>query len=418
MTADTVLMNKTVLIVDGVIKKIGNDISNSGEKIIDGKGGYITPGLIDMHVHVWDKFELGLYLANGVTTVRNLLGMPFHLKVKNEINSGELIGPILYTASPQFTGINDKSIEKKSIETPAEAKELVNEYKGEGYDYIKTYNMLPKDIFDATIEQAIASEIPIVAHPSFAVDYKYHYHPTISTIEHTEDIVQQALEKKLDSDKLTAVIQGYSESKQNHSPTLTVFFNITEILNKEEEVLSSEQAFYINPFMRHIYRGDYEKWLKLKQNDTSVTKKINDQHLFHIEIVRKLHQAGVNIVCGTDAGVLNTAPGFSIHQELEFYKHAGMTNYEALKTATVNPTKVNSEYTKFGTIENGKYANLILTDGNPLQDLTSLQNPEFVMIKGRIIDKPLMKEFEQKAYKRNNYMASMIRMVKYVFWEK
>jgi hypothetical protein len=195
MTADTVLMNKTVLIVDGVIKKIGNDISNSGEKIIDGKGGYITPGLIDMHVHVWDKFELGLYLANGVTTVRNLLGMPFHLKVKNEINSGELVGPILYTASPQFTGINDKSIEKKAIETPKEAKELVKKYKGEGYDYIKTYNRLPEDIFDATIQQAIASEIPIVAHPSFEVDYKYHYHPAISTIEHTEDIVQQALEK-------------------------------------------------------------------------------------------------------------------------------------------------------------------------------------------------------------------------------
>ena len=189
-------------------------------------------------------------------------------------------------------------------------------------------------------------------------------------------------------------------------------------MNKEEEVLSTEQAFYINPFMRHIYMGDYEKWVKLKQNDPSVTKKTNDQHLFHIEIVRKLHESGVNIVCGTDAGVLNTAPGFSIHQELEFYKRAGMTNYEALKTATVNPTKVYSEYTKFGTIENGKYANLILTDGNPLQDLTSLQNPEFVMIKGRIIDKPLMKEFKQKAYKRNNYMASMIRMVKYILWEK
>ena len=155
-----------------------------------------------------------------------------------------------------------------------------------------------------------------------------------------------------------------------------------------------------------------------KSSDSLATKRVNDQHNFQIDIIRKLHKAGVNIVCGTDAGVLNTAPGFSIHQELAFYQQAGMSNYEALKTATVNPTKVYDEYSSFGTIEAGKYANLILTFGNPLVDLSVLQNPQLVMIKGRVVDKSLMKEFKEKAYKRNNYVVTMIKMAKYILWGK
>lgn len=417
MVTDTILMNKNVLIVDGIIKNISDTISISNEKIIDGKGGYITPGLIDMHIHLWDKFELGLYLANGVTTVRNLLGMPFHLKVKNDINNNELIGPLFYTATPQFSGINDQDIMKKPIKSPDEARKLIIKYKEQGYDYIKTYNLLTKDIFDVVIEQGKISGLPIIAHPSFEVNYEYHFNSDISTVEHTEDIVQQPLNFKLDSTKLLDVIDGYAKSQQSHTPTLTVYYNIVEIYNKGEEVLTTEQAGYINSFINRA-SGDYNRHMEIKENDSTAIKWFNNQHNFHLEIVRKLHEAGVNIVCGTDAGILNTAAGFSIHQELAFYLQAGMSNYEALKTATVNPTKVYDEYRNFGTIENGKIANLILTSKNPLNDLTVLQEPEWVMIKGRLVDKPLMKKFKQKAYKRRNFLASMIRLVKYIVWEK
>ncbi len=418
MTHDTVLRNKTVLIENGFIATISDTIARDDIEVIDGKGWFLSPGLIDMHVHIWDRYELGLYLANGVTTIRNLLGMPMHLEIRDLINADQLIGPILFTTSPQLTGASDKSIEKKQVHSAEDARELVRKYKKQGYDYIKTYNRLPQDIFDATIEQAIESGIPIVAHPSFEVDYEYHFHPFISTVEHTEDIVQQPLEYKLDSSKLPSIIQGYASSHQTHCPTLTVFFNITEILNKEEEVLTSEQAFYMNPFIRQIYMGDYEIWLERKANDPTVTKRTNDQHLFHLDIVKKLHQASVKIVCGTDAGVLNTAPGFSIHQELAFYTMAGMNNYEALKTATVNPSTVYPEYNNFGTVETGKYANLILSTKNPLDDLATLSNPQYVFIKGRPIDEHLMEKYKQKAFDRKNYSSTLIRMVKYVLWEK
>jgi imidazolonepropionase-like amidohydrolase len=155
-----------------------------------------------------------------------------------------------------------------------------------------------------------------------------------------------------------------------------------------------------------------------KESDSSITKKINDQHCFHIDIVKKLHKSGVNIICGTDAGVLNTAAGFSIHQELQFYKEAGMSNYEALQTATINPTKTHRHFDKFGTIEIDKYANLILTDENPLEDISVLKNPKLVFIKGRAIDQPLMQSFKRKAYDRQNFSATLVRFVKYILWDK
>ncbi|WP_233555590.1 amidohydrolase family protein [Pontibacter oryzae] len=104
-----------------------------------------------------------------------------------------------------------------------------------------------------------------------------------------------------------------------------------------------------------------------------------------------------------------------MHQELGFYTQAGMSNYEALRTATVNPAKV---YDAFSTIENGKYANFMLSPGNPLENLATLQNPHWVMVNGRLIRQPMLKTFKEKAYNRHNYLASMVRVFKYILWDK
>lgn len=417
MTSDTILRDMSVKVVDGKIQDIAKSFDAGEEQVLDAKGGYLSPGLIDMHMHLWDKFELGLYLANGVTTVRSLLGMPFHLEVKQDVSKGELIGPLFFTASPQFTGMDDGDILKKAIQSPEEARKLVIDYKEQGYDYIKTYNLLPKDVFDVVLQQAAASRIPVVAHPSFKVDYPYHFNAAISTIEHTEDIYQQPLKYTLDREKLEAVITGYAASQQTHCPTLTVFYNLTEIYNKGEEVLQAEQAGYINPFIRSA-SDDYERHMAIREKDSMATQRINEQHRFHLEVIQKLHEAGANIVCGTDAGIVNTAAGFSVHQELNFYLQAGMTNYEALKTATVNPTKVYKAYAGFGTIQKGKMANFILSKENPLTKLSVLKRPEWVMVNGRLIDQARMVEFKQKAYKRSNFLATAIRVFKYIFWGK
>ncbi|NNG09874.1 MAG: amidohydrolase, partial [Arenibacter sp.] len=104
MDQDTILSNKMVYIKDGVIKNIADKIDIKGIETIDAENMFMTPGLIDMHVHVWDKYELGLYLSHGVTTIRNVWGMPMHLRLKKEINNGSLLAPIFLTTGPKLTG--------------------------------------------------------------------------------------------------------------------------------------------------------------------------------------------------------------------------------------------------------------------------------------------------------------------------
>lgn len=417
MNADTIIPFTDVRINEGRITAIGPNLDAQGLKVIDAQGAYLSPGLIDMHVHVWDNYELGLYLASGVTAVRSLLGMPYHLRIRDEIARGELLGPVLFTSSPQLSGPDDGDILKKPVNSSDEARVLVAQYHEDGYDFIKTYNLLPEDMFDAVLSEAAGLKMPVVAHPSFRVDYAYHFSPLISSVEHTEDIYQQPLEYHFDLEKLTEVVHGYAESGQTHCPTLTVFFNLTEIYNLGEEVLETEQAAYINPFIHHA-AGDYERHMSIRAEDTGATARINRQHAFHIESVRQLHQAGVRIICGTDAGIVNTAPGFSIHQELAFYREAGMTCYEALRTATVNPGEVYQQYHDMGTLQAGKKANLILSHANPLEDLSTLSEPVWVMVEGRLINQGEIKELKEKARDRKNFLATLIRVFNYILFQK
>ena len=128
--------------------------------------------------------------------------------------------------------------------------------------------------------------------------------------------------------------------------------------------------------------------------------------------------AGVNIVCGTDAGIGITAPGYSIHQELKLYKEAGLSNYEVLKTATINPTKAHKKFEGIGTIEIGKLANFVVTNLNPLENLETLSKPLWIMVDGRKIEKQTLTNFEHQAYDRSNTIVTAMRYLEYLLVEK
>jgi hypothetical protein len=420
MNQDTVLVDKKVYIKEGVIEKIADTIEMNGVQIFDAKNKYLTPGLIDMHVHVWDRYELGLYLSNGVTAVRNLWGMPMHLRIKEDVNNDEIISPIFFTTGPKLTGSEFIGDDNLQLTSPNEAKEKVISYKDRGYDFIKTYYGLTEDIFDAVVEQATVSDIDIVAHPSQKVSYSYHFNPQIKSIEHAEEIIQQPLNYNLlDTLKLKQVINDFEKSKHtSFSPTLTVYNNIYQMLI-DDEILTSEKIQFMNPLIKKVdSKAQFERWYNTKLKDSSIVKRIKDQHNFHLKIVKKLHKAGTTIICGTDAGIGVTVPGFSIHQELAFFKEAGLSNYEVLKTATVNASKTHSIMNNMGTIEVGKIANLILIDNNPLLDLSALQNPSTVFIKGRKLNRYSLDNFEKQARNRRNLIASALRYLENLMFEK
>ena len=419
MNQDTILVDKMVYIKNGLINNISDTIKIKDVEIINAKNKYLTPGLIDMHVHIWDRYELGLYLSNGVTAVRNLWGMPMHLRLKEDINNDEIISPMFFTTGPKLTGPEFIGDDNLQLANPTEAKEKVISYKKRGYDFIKTYYGLTEDIFDAVIEQATISDMDIVAHPSQKVPYTYHFNPQIKSIEHAEEIIQQPLNYKLDTLKLKEVVDDFAKSKHSFfSPTLTVYNNIYQMLI-DDNILESEQLQFMNPLIKRVdSKAQFERWYNTKLRDSSIVKAIKNQHDFHLIIIKKLYEAGVTIICGTDAGIGITIPGFSIHQELAFYKEAGLSNYEVLKTATVNASKTHSIMNDMGTIEVGKIANLMLINDNPLLYLSALQNPSTVFIKGRKLNRETLNNFEHQARNRNNLIISTLRYVENLIIEK
>jgi len=420
MNQDTLLINKMVYIKNGIIQKIADSIEIDGVEILDAKNKYLTPGLIDMHVHVWDRYELGLYLSNGITAVRNLWGMPMHLRLKEDVNNDKIISPMFFTAGPKLTGPEFIGNDNLQLTSPKEAKEKVISYKDRGFDFVKTYYGLTEDIFDAVIQQATISDIDIVAHPSQKVPYSYHFNPQIKSIEHAEEIIQQPLNYNLsDTLRLKQVFNEFEKSKHSSfSPTLTVYNNIYQMLI-DDKILASEKLQFMNPLIKKVdSKTQFERWYDTKLRDSSILKTIKDQHNFHLKIVKKLHEAGTTIICGTDAGIGITVPGFSIHQELAFYKEAGISNYEILKIATLNASKTHSIMNNMGTIEVGKVANLILIDNNPLIDLSALQNPSTVFIKGRKLNRSSLDHFEKQARNRKNLIASAVRYIENLMFEK
>ncbi|WP_338733920.1 amidohydrolase family protein [Mangrovimonas cancribranchiae] len=419
MNQDTVLVGKMVFIKEGIIEKIADTIKVKEIEILDGEDKYLTPGLIDMHVHVWDRYELGLYLSNGVTAVRNLWGMPMHLRMKEDVIEDNMYSPAFFTTSPKLTGPEFIGDDNLNLSNPSEAKDKVVSYKEKGYDFIKTYYGLDKEIFDAVIAQSKKSEIDIVAHPSQKVPFSYHLNSQIKSIEHAEEIVQQPLQFDLDANKLQPIIDSISQSKHTrYCPTLTVFNNIYQMM-MDDSILDSESLQYMNPLIKRTdSEMQFERWFNAKQQDPSTIDRIKKQHDFHLTIVKKLHEAGVSIICGTDAGIGVTLPGFSIHKELAFYKEAGLSNYEVLKTATVNASQTHAIMNQLGTIEEGKIANLLLVDENPLEDLSSLKNPTYVFVKGRKLNKKTLDSFREKAKNRKNLIASALRYLENLVIEK
>jgi len=302
---------------------------------------------------------------------------------------------------------------------PENAKTLVKAYKERGYDFIKTYAGIPKDIMDAVIEQSISSNISIIAHPSFKIPYQEQFHPQIASIEHAEDIVQQPLNYKLDSIKLETIIQKFVTTKKSFTPTLTGFYKIYEMLESDGGILESGRIHYMNPLIqKNDSKVQFDRWANEKIQSQDINERILKQHKFHLYILNKMNEAGVNIVCGTDAGIGITSPGFAMHQELALYQEAGLSNYDVLKTATINPSKTHREFENIGSIETGKWANFILSNENPLEDLSTLAQPEWVMIQGRKLDKDLLASFNDAANDRSTLVVSALRYLEYLYIEK
>jgi len=388
MDRDVVLTHQVVVVRGGFIERIGEigevEPPLGAHRIEGGGSRYLVPGLTDAHVHLdLDKRVeslLPLFLANGVTTVFNLQGEQGHLDLRRRILANEQVGPTVYTAGPY--------VSEPEIRTAADARTVVRWQAGQGYDFVKVHGDLSAEAFAALTRAGRTENIPIIGHAPRNLPFSAVLENGQVGVTHAEELIHTRL-WSLDTNELAGLASEMAEAGTWLTPTLAHFESIADQWASPEAVearLGNETAQYLPEWLL----ADWRDSNTFGARDPGQKPNITRQYEFHAPLIRALHSAGVPILAGTDTPIL-LPPGFSLHSEIEALRDAGMSGFEALATATSNPgrfvrTHVR-EFARFGTIEPGARADILLVDSDPRDNLAVLRRPRGVMVRGRWYDR-------------------------------
>jgi hypothetical protein len=329
------------------------------------------PGLVDMHAHLYTPQEFPLYLAHGVTTVYNLWGRPAHLKWRERIARGEILGPTIYTCGPIIF----------RADTADAAREMVQAQSKAGYDSIKIYNDVSKEAYPVLINTARRNKMLVVGHipRSVGLDGVLKGHQAIA---HAEEYVYTAFDFKVeDESRIPAVVAATREAGVPVTLTLVFYDHILRQAGDLPAFLKRPEMKYLAPWARALWGpglNRYNPRLSAPKDQQFLKKSLAFQKI----LARSLHQAGVRILAGTDAMTPGAVPGFSLLEELQNLAELGLTPFEVIRAATRHSAEFLSSSREFGTIAVGQRADLILVAGNPLAGLTNVQRRVGVMARG------------------------------------
>ncbi len=388
MDSERVLRDHTVLVENGRITRIGpaSEVKiPTDSHAIDGKGeAYLMPGLCDSHVHVLDPDEFMLYVANGVTTVRNMSGEPFHLQWRREIAEGRRFGPTLITASPTIDGVPPEGSNRVIVTSREEGELAVNDAHAAGYDLIKVYGGLTAEAHAGILSAAKHWKMPVVGHLPRATGLEGALAAGQSSIDHAEEYLYTFF-KDAGVDEIPDAVRLTKEAGAWVTPTLVTFDMIGRQIRDAESLAKRPELRVCDPEIR-------ARWLT-KQNhylrdfEPADAERFADQLVFLKKLVRELHRAGVPLLAGTDAGVAFgvpfVLPGYALHEELANLVECGLTPYAALSTATTNPARFMHQEREVGVVAVGARADLLLLESNPLESVANVQRRVGVMLRGR-----------------------------------
>ncbi|MDF2179853.1 amidohydrolase family protein [Aliiglaciecola sp. CAU 1673] len=416
-----VVSGQSVLIRSGNIEAIGPSGSiqaPSGFRVVDGQGQYLMPGLIDAHIHLSDEVELAAYLAHGGTGVRNMSGYPFHLTIPERYQDNELFGPDFITTGPILNshGPNENLIQQ-IVTTAEEAREAVRQQYRQGYRALKIYSNLTREAYTAILEEAANLGLPITGHSPegvrevgipwekpFEIPWEGAVGKGFTTLEHLETIVWHGLRDDLDEQKMAQLADELVASGDVVTPTLIAHRRLVLIAQTKGEYLNRPGSETINPFVRLIESGSENYWKGADVSDYEAP-----HAAYFITAAGILHRAGVPLLVGTDAGSFGIIPGASMTREHELFIEAGIPAYNALKSATILPAKILG-FEKAGMISPGFKANLVLLQGNPLDNISVVEHSQGVMIGGRWLDEKQIQAL-QKAARDTSMLRSAGRAV-------
>jgi imidazolonepropionase-like amidohydrolase len=414
MTSEVVLPGRSVIVTDGKIVAIGDvDTTPLPEDaaIVDGTDRYLIPGLTEMHAHVPGGSSkdlervLSLFLANGVTVMRGMLGQPSHLKLRQQLADGVITGPRLFTSGPSFNG--------NSVTGPDQAKSMVREQFRDGYDFLKIHPGLSLAEFTAIAEAAKALHMPFAGHVPEDVSVEQALAAGIATIDHLDGYMVSLLVANDDPSGgyggfFGVFLADHADERKIHGiAAATAVAGVWNVPTQSlfEHLVSAEDPLRMaeRPEMKYMSAATVEAWkqTKIQFMQEALYKPETAARAIDLrkQLILALHRSGAGLLLGSDAPQVFNVPGFSIHRELKMLVEAGLSPFEALQTGTVYPASFLNQEDIFGTVQKGLEADLVLLDGNPLQNIENSRRIHGVMIRGRWLSRQelgrLLERFER-----------------------
>ncbi|MCC5912984.1 MAG: amidohydrolase family protein [Balneolaceae bacterium] len=397
MKDDSILEGKTVVIRGDRIESIRPDeeaeIPEDAMQV-DSEGKYLMPGLAEMHGHIpgpddsqYAKDVLFLYISNGVTTVRNMAGHPYHLELSEQVMNGEIPGPVIYAASPWLS--------PDTIPDTDAVEGVVQGYLDEGFDLMKM-GSLSLETYRKLAEVAHEEGLPFAGHIPEEVGLRVALDERQASIDHLDRYVEFLAEENPDAENISpgffgsAIIDYVEEERLDEAIELTIEAGTWNVptLSLVEHLESTETPEEMAqwPEMQYMPRSVIEGWISSKHDfqarddfQPEAARKLVE---LRQKITKELHDRGALIVLGSDAPQFFNVPGFSIHHEMEMMVATGLSPYEVLVTGTKNAGIYFDEEDEFGMIEEGLRADLILLNSNPFEDIANVKNRAGVIVRG------------------------------------
>lgn len=385
----SVRKNQTVLVEGDRIIQVedaGDRPLSRPERVIDGGGRYLIPGLIDMHVHFSipeQERDLTLYLANGVTTIRNMDAstVPAITAWRGEVAEGRRFGPAIYTTGPTL----------RRLTSERHVEQIIQSHRAAGYDFIKVYGDIQPDLYAQLMQRAAEEKIPVVGHVPVGVGLEGAIRAGQQTFEHVEDLFQTHFARRTDPGEIPALIALLQGSGSCVVPTLVVFSKVVEHFEQFPHLsgLMAEPSLrYVGPETRRMWHPENNSYVRRGRAEADqmprIAAAVRQQYEFMQRVVAALHLAGVPLLAGSDANIPHTIPGFSLLEELEILvNEAGFTAADALRSATLTPARCMGRTDELGAVAPGRRADLVLLEADPLADIRNLRRRAGVMASGR-----------------------------------
>jgi imidazolonepropionase-like amidohydrolase len=417
----------SVIVTNDRITEIGRTGAVSApqtSRVVDAAGKYMIPGLWDMHIHWYDRDYLSLFIANGVTGVRQMWGMPQHHAWRKAIESGTLLGPRMVIASPILDGPNPIWPMSVSVATEAEGRSAVHKFQQEGADFIKVYSRLPKAVFFAIADETKKQGLSFAGHVPRAVSAADASDAGQKSIEHLTGILEASSDREeelheqiealsanlpagqrlpgpvqqrpisrmmidtFSAEKAATLFARFRRNGTWQTPTMTVL---------RSTAFLDDPTFRNDPRLKYVPTAVKGSWnpandFRFRQKTAEDFELARAVYRKQVDVVGMMARANVGILAGTD--VLNPFcfPGFSLHDELRLLVQAGLTPLAALQSATLNPARFLGREKDLGTIEKGKLADLVVLDANPLADIGNTGRIHAVLVGGRLLNRKELDE--------------------------